>query len=671
MRCSWSRPKAGTAALLTVPLMLTGAALGARAAAESRPARVPLPGSVPAWTAQAADQGVASGSSTVTARVYLAGRDPGGLAAFARSVSDPASPDYGHFLTAAQVEERFGPTGAQVSAVRDWLDSSGFRVLSGNAHYLTVGGGAAAVQRAFATPLHAYRRGGHVYTAPTAAVTVPAAVASAVLAVTGLDTAPHQVQHGALRRDVLPAPDAAFANSGPFSAYFGANPATGLPTAYGKAQPYVVQGFTGTQLRHAYGADVSKLTGSGVTMAVVDAYDSPTIGSDSAAYAAAHGDRAYRPGQLTRVDPGVFTDTVAPSDMFPDGCGAAGWYGEQSLDIESAHAVAPDANIVYVGAASCQDQDLVDALNRIVDGQLAEIVSNSWSGLESQSDAGSDAVYDQLFMRGAAEGIGFYFSSGDYGDELAKTGTKQVNTPSALPWVTAVGGTSLALAKNGDYRFETGWGTDQVALSTNGRTWGRLPGVFTAGGGGGTSGRVAEPTYQLKVVPDALAKAGGGRHRVVPDVAAVADSGTGFLIGLTQTWPDGSVRYGEFREGGTSLACPVFAAIQALAEEANGKPLGFANPEIYQRYGSPDFHDVTDHPLGATTQLAQVRTDFHDGVDATNGLDTTLRTMGRDSSLHATAGFDDVTGVGSPAPGYLRSFQHSSPQGGAAAAGTR
>jgi subtilase family serine protease len=659
MRRSWSRPKAGTAALLTVPLLLTGAALGARAAAESRPARVPLPGAVPAWTAQAADQGVASGSSTVTARVYLAGRDPGGLAAFAKSVSDPASPDYGHFLTAEQVDERFGPTGSQVSAVRDWLDSSGFRVLSGNAHYLTVGGDAAAVQRAFATSLHAYRRGGHLYTAPTTAVTAPAAVASAVLAVTGLDTAPHQVQHGALRRDVLPAPDAAFANSGPFSAYFGEHQATALPKAYGKTQPYVVKGFTGRQLRRAYGADASGLTGTGVKVAVVDAFDSPTIGSDTAAYAAAHGDQAYRAGQLTRVDPAVFTDTVDPSDRFPNGCGASGWYGEQSLDLEALHAVAPDADIVYVGAASCQDQDLVDALDTVVDGRLATIVSDSWSGLESQGDAGSDAVYDHVFMRGAAEGIGFYFSSGDYGDELAKTGSKQVNSPSALPWVTAVGGTSLALDRNGDYGFETGWGTDQVSLSANGRSWGRLPGAFTAGGGGGTSSRVAEPAYQLKVVPDALAKAGGGRHRVVPDVAAVADSGTGFLIGLSQTWPDGSVRYGEFREGGTSLACPVFAAIQALAEQAQGKPLGFANPEIYQRYGGPDFHDVTDHPLGATTWLAQVRTDFHDGVDASNGLDTTLRTMGRDSSLHATTGFDDVTGVGSPAPAYLRSFQHS------------
>ncbi len=66
---------------------------------------------------------------------------------------------------------------------------------------------------------------------------------------------------------------------------------------------------------------------------------------------------------------------------------------------------------------------------------------------------------------------------------------------------------------------------------------------------------------------------------------------------------------------------------------------------------------MTDHPLGAATQLAQVRADYHDGVDPAYGIDTSLRTMGHDSSLRATQGFDDVTGVGSPAPGYLASYR--------------
>ena len=690
MRRSWSRSKAGTAALLSFPLLLAGAfgagpALAdasAGASADAGPAarsasqadRVPLPGTVPGWTAQAADQGLVATSAAVTARVYLAGENPAGLAALARAVSDPASAQYGRFLSPAETARRFGAGAGQVSAVRAWLTASGFTVTEANPHYLSVRGNAAAVQRAFATRLHAYRKDGRTYTAPAAAATAPAALAAAVLAVTGLDTAPHRAVHGSRRavpggrRDLLPAPTAAYANSGPFSPYFGATPATGLPPAYGRTQPYVVKGFDGTQLRRAYGADGTGLTGKGVTVAVVDAYDSPTLGSDVATYAAAHGDAPYRQGQLTRVDPAVWTDTVAPSPAFPGGCGAAGWYGEQSLDVEAVHGVAPDANIVYVGGASCADSDLTDALDRVVDGRLADIVSDSWSDLESATDSSIDAVYDQTFMRGAVEGIGFYFSSGDDGDEVAASGSKTVGSPVSLPWVTAVGGTSLALDRKGGYGFETGWGTDSAPLGQDGESWGSLPGSFLGGAGGGTSARVPEPFYQYPVVPSALVHANGGRNRVVPDVAAVADSGTGFLVGQTQTWPDGSVRYGEFRVGGTSVACPVFAAIQALAQQAKGTPLGFADPEIYARYNTPAFHDVTDAPLGARTRLAQVRVDFHDGVDDVYGQDVSLRTMGHDSSLHAVKGYDDITGVGSPAPGYLASFAKGFP-GFASAAG--
>jgi subtilase family serine protease len=149
---------------------------------------------------------------------------------------------------------------------------------------------------------------------------------------------------------------------------------------------------------------------------------------------------------------------------------------------------------------------------------------------------------------------------------------------------------------------------------------------------------------------------------VVPDVSAVADSGTGFLVGQTETWPDNSVHYGEYRIGGTSLATPVIAAIQALAQQAQGGlPLGFANPALYARYGTPAFHDVTDTPLGAGTTLAMVRKDFSNGSNANDGIVTTLRTMGHDTSLHAVSGFDDVTGVGTPTGQYLASFRPGCP----------
>jgi subtilase family serine protease len=483
-----------------------------------------------------------------------------------------------------------------------------------------------------------------------------------VLTVTGLDSSPHQARHG--HRDVLPGPANAFVNAPPMSDYYGQQAATALPKAYGRVMPYAIKGYTGAQLRSAYGATATGLTGAGVRIAVVDAYDSPTLVDDLNRYASAHADAPYAAGQLTRVDAATWTHTAAPSTTAPDGCGASGWYGEQTLDLEAVHAVAPAATLSYVGAASCGDADLVDALNKINDGHLADIVSDSWGEPELASDPAMDPVYSKIFTTGAAEGIGYFFSSGDGGDEKAATGAKQTDMPASNPWVTAVGGTSLGVGANGQYLFETGWGTDKAPLAPNGTSWSSLPGAFLAGAGGGTSSRVAQPSYQAPVVPSELANFSGAKHRVVPDIAAVADSSTGFLVGQTQTFPNGTTAYSEYRVGGTSLAAPVIAGIQALAQQEAGGPLGFANPAIYDRYGTQALHDVTDYPYGKKVQLAVVRVDYGNNVDASTGTVTTLRTFGQDSSLHATQGYDDVTGVGSPSQGYITSY---GPNGGATA----
>jgi subtilase family serine protease len=478
---------------------------------------------------------------------------------------------------------------------------------------------------------------------------VPASLNGAVLTVVGLDNAPHVVKHDA----TLPPPSAVFKNSGPFSTYYGSNVNKSLPSAYGAKQPYAVKGYTGKQLRAAYGAKTGN-TGKGVTVAITDAFASPTISADAAKYAKRNGDAAYKKGQLTQV---------LPSDyQYIDECGASGWYGEETLDVEAVHSVAPASDITYVGAASCSDNDLLDALSKVVDNRLADIVSNSWGEAEQYNTPDLAAAYDQIFQQGAVEGIGFYFSSGDNGDELANTKIKQVDAPADSPWVTAVGGTSLAVGKGDTYKWETGWGTTKATLSADGKSWSSLPGAYSYGAGGGTSQIYGQPSYQRGVVPDSLALANGGitKQRVVPDVSAVADPQTGFLVGQTQTFPDGSLQYSEYRIGGTSLASPVFAAIQALAQQAQGGvPIGFANPSIYKKYGTSAYHDVTDHPLGAGVSLAVVRVDYANGLDASGGLLTSLRSLGRDSSLSATVGYDDVTGVGSPADGYLKSFDRS------------
>jgi subtilase family serine protease len=653
MHIKGSRRRAGIAVVATLPLLAAAVAAGAPAQASSPHGRAVLAGSKPAWAKPSADRGTTAASVPVTAKVYLAGRDLSGQTALAAAVSDPQSASYGHYLTPQQVQARFGATPQQVAAVKAWLTAAGLKVTGSNQHYLTVQGDAAAAQRAFAVTLHSYAKSGHIYRAPSTEATVPASVASAVLSVDGLSTVPVKAQHAsATPSDTLPGPGAAFVNSGPFSSYYGSNTAVGTPAAYGRVQPYTVKGYTGTQLRSAYGATPTGLTGKGVKVAIVDAYDSPTIAADATTYASRNGDAPYAEGQFSEVDAPEWTHTA------DDDCGASGWYGEQTLDVEAVHAIAPKADITYVGAGSCYDDDLLAALNTIVDNRLATIVSDSWGEPESDSDPSLDAVYDQTFTKGAIEGIGFYFSTGDNGDEVANTGTKQSDMPASLPWVTAVGGTSLGVGKHGKYQFETGWGTEKAPLSADGKSWAGFPGPFTSGAGGGTSARVPQPYYQKGIVPTALATLNGGVNRVIPDIAADADPTTGFLVGQTQTFPDNSVKYSEYRIGGTSLASPLIAGLQALAQQANGFPLGFANPAIYDRYGTSSFHDVTDHPYGAGTTLADVRVDFANEVDASDGLLTSLRTLGKDSSLSATRGYDDVTGVGSPTGRYLRSYQH-------------
>ncbi|SNX57985.1 physarolisin II [Streptomyces sp. TLI_55] len=645
MRSNRARTRAGVSMAATLPMIAGALALGIPAAhASDSPARDPLAGTKPAWATAKADKGAAADSSRVSARVYLAGKDAVGLAEYAKSVSDPSSASYGKYLSAGQAQSRFGATKAQVAAVKSWLASAGLKVTGVTQHYVSVTGDVAAAEKAFGTQLHNYTKGTKTYRAPSKAASAPESLNGAVLTVTGLDNAPHTARHD----DQLPPPDAVFKNSGPFSSYYGSNIATTLPDAYGGKIPYAIKGYTGKQLRSAYGA--GHYTGRGSRIAITDAYASPTIASDAAVYAGKNGDAAWKAGQLHQVLPKDYTNT--------EECQAAGWYGEETLDVEAVHAVAPNADVTYVGAASCHDDDLLDSLSKVVDHHLADIVSNSWGDTEASQTPDRAAAYDQVFQLGAVEGIGFYFSSGDNGDEVANTDTKQVDSPANSAWVTAVGGTSLAVGKGDKYQWETGWGTEKAVLSADGKSWKDFPGAFTSGAGGGTSKTVAEPFYQKDIVPNALATANSATgNRVVPDIAAVADPNTGFLVGQTQTFPDGTQQYSESRFGGTSLAAPVIAAVQALAQEArHGKAIGFANPLIYCKYGEKGvFHDVTDKPTGS--DLAVARTDFVNSFDASDGLTTSVRSLGKDSSLSAVKGYDDVTGVGSPAYDYVRSYR--------------
>jgi subtilase family serine protease len=661
-------------ALLTGAVLSAGAALPVQAVPAGNERQM-LPPYVPEWsrlTAQGgnatADLGPATAGAPVNARIYLAGRDPDGLAAYAAAVSDPGSRLFHRYLTPAQVQARFGPTARQVAAVRSWLTGTGMQVTSVTAHYVAVSGTAAQAQRAFGVVWHSYQVDGTAQQSPppSAQPTAPASVAAAVLAVapvqTGLPgyqspaegaTASAPVGGGSTSPAAAPMASPVPA-SPPCSSYYGQNLATTLPSAYGHTTPYWGCGYTPRQMRSAY-AVPADLTGKDVTIAVVDPWRQPTAASDLATFAAAHG-QPLRPGQFTQLlPPGLDASCqgTTPGPITPPLL--------EVPEVEAAHEMAPDADIVYIGA-KCDDGDAtvqdLDALSAVTDGDLASIVTCPWNITTSQATASPGLIgsYQQIFQQGAAEGIGFYFGFRDYFNTPAGAPGPTVEYPVSDPWVTAVGGTSLAVGPHGQYEWETGWGDRDTSLAADGTSWASLPGAFFDGSGGGTSTLFGQPSYQRGIVPRAYSHANGtaAPMRVVPDIAAAGDDlTTRLLFGQTSsTTRGGPASYHEFTAGGTSIACALIAGLQADAQQAAGTPIGFADPAIYARYGTSAYHDVTDQPQGAHGTPAVV---VPTGV--LGNSQPLLVTLGMDQSLVATAGYDEVTGVGSPAPGYFASYR--------------
>ncbi len=601
--------------------------------------RTTLPGSVPSWAKSANFVAAANPTSIVGFRVYLGWRNSAGATALAQAVSDPRSSSYGHYLTPSQFRQQYAPSAAAAGAVQSWLKSEGFSIVytPANNHYVSAQGTIARAETAFGAPFGMYKVRGLTVRSPAHDISIPSSLAGIVSAVVGLDDSAVFVSTDHVVDGKAP-PTAGFVNAPPMSNYWDelTSPYT-APTGFtdlGTSVPWTIKGYTPAQIKGAYGIS-STFTGAGQTVAIIDAYASPTIVQDVNQWSTNRGLPTLTSGQLVQVvPPGIYNMPNNPAQS------PSGWYGEETLDIEAVHGMATAAKIVYVGAPN-NYRDLDAALNHVVDMHLAQIVSNSYGYSTELLPRGYVKPVEDTLIQAAIEGIGVYFSTGDNGDETSRFGFATPDWPAVSPWVTSVGGTSLGISQANARAVETGWGTSTYSCNSTTLVCTRKGWLY--GAGGGVSQLFGVPFYQ---------KGMGFSGRAEPDIAALADPQTGYLIGQTQSFPTGPA-YGEYRIGGTSLASPIMAGLMALADEAAGHPHGFANPLFYENPGA--FYDV----LSVKTAVA--RRNYNNSINASNGTSDFLRTFddyAGSPTQHTGTGWDNVTGLGTPTSSFLSTFGH-------------
>jgi subtilase family serine protease len=669
-------------------------------------------------------------------------KDLPGAEALAKEVTDPTSRNYRRYLTPQQWESRFSPSAKADREVVASLRAAGFKVAKVAPDRMTIiaEGTAEQIEAYFDTKLADYEVGEETLRLASSSLSAPTAVAPLITGVRGVDEirakpanitgaefdgrdghgghghgpwgwGGHDHGHGWHGHWPPPQEDeveeieqpAGFRNATPCSAYYGQELASTLPAFGGgfpNPLPYAVCGYKPAQLQGAYNlaAPISQgLNGSGVTVAIVDAFVSPTLYSDAVEYAqknqgtTSHG--FHGSGDSQQWQPGQFKEMIQRPFTETEECEAPGWSGEQTLDVEAVHAMAPGAKVLYVGGKNCT-VSLYNAVEEVVDGHLASIVSDSWSnGPEEEKGETTESreAFNHVLLMAAGTGVGVQFSSGDEGDNYIVSGEQQPSFPGTSPYATAVGGTSVEIGAQNNRLGEVGWSTGISALCTKElveiglceasevEQWEpEAPGEYDYGGGGGTTNQYLEPWYQEPVVPaEIAARAGTGElNRVVPDISMEGDPSTGMLVGETQEFADGTY-YDQYRIGGTSLSSPLFAGLMADTDQAAGGSLGFVNPLLYHLdaggQNSGAFYDIL--PAG---KQAVVRNDYLNEENAEEGILTTARILGMEGateffcpkpneetgeceeeveqkpeSLSAAPGFDSMTGIGSPGDQFI------------------
>lgn len=379
--------------------------------------------------------------------------------------------------------------------------------------------------------------------------------------------------------------------------------------------------------------------GQGVTIAIIDSFGNPNMASDLANFDTQMGlpHMCGEPGAACGGGAPTFTHVywngqtqVKSPPPNSNGTGLQerdGWVIETALDVEWAHAMAPEANILNVTTNPAETQGvqglpaMMDAEQYIVDHHQATVITQSF-GTTEENFNGTQSLLNlrHAFISAAANGVTVLASTGDFG--TANPGKTPVNNPATIPFptvnwpssdplVTAVGGTYLCTNPI------TGIGIDSVDPPTNCQA---NPGVREIGwidAGGGFSHVFAKPSYQNSLPAGSTSI---GAMRGVPDVGFQASARTGPLVYAT-----GAGAGGWFIVGGTSCSSPQFAGLVAIADQIAGHGLGLINPTLYALAAGPNYG-----------------TYFYDVTTGNNQADPTV------PGFPATTGWDPVTGLGTP-----------------------
>jgi len=410
-------------------------------------------------------------------------------------------------------------------------------------------------------------------------------------------------------------------------------------------------------------------TGKGITIAVVDSYGSDTMAHDLHVFDQTFGLKPMCGEEGVTCHPGMPTFSEFALNGSPETKGQPGngthledkaaWALEVALDVETSHAIAPDANILLVHSNNAETlgvqgfPNLMKAEDYVVTHNMAQVISQSFGSAEEAFGSPQSLLnLRDAFKDAAANGVTVLASSGDGG---SANGTKApvkaggnlipfptVGWPASDPLVTGVGGTylcTLPTAGTGDPR--TVYAKSGVGAKCGSSTFNALKAAEVAWtfSGGGFSHVFSRPDYQGGTLPAGSTPI-PATARGVPDIAFQASSATGALVYLSLP-PDGTdsnidpaLNTGWYDIGGTSLSCPQWAGLVAIADQMNGqKGLGLINPALYK---------VASNPSRYAADFFDVRHTAIAGVANDNQGDPSV------PGFPATDGWDPVTGLGTP-----------------------